>query len=146
MSEITETLQNSTTPDSTTSDSTISETQPTESTEATPTQKTTFTDIEVVKYRSMSLNFINSNKLELIKIYITHLKEDGPGMLFISLIDNENVKRVDVSFVKEEVISLEILDKVNLRKEKNNTNIIYALLIAPCEDNIIELDIRDLAH
>lgn len=141
MSEITETSEISSTPETTTP-----ETQPTEITEPTPTQKTTFTDLEMEKYRSMSLNFINGNKLDLIKIYITHLKDDGPGMLFISIIDIENVKRVDVSFVHEEVISLEILDKVNLRREKNTANVIYALLITPCEDNIVELDIRDLAH
>jgi hypothetical protein len=137
------TQESTTTPESTTQEST---TIPESTTQPTYQQEKTYTNEDLDKYRNMSLNFIGTNRFEIIKIYMQHLKQDGPGMLYINLIDTDCIKRVDVSFVKEEVISLEILENVNKRKEKNSDNIIYLLLITPCEDNIIELDIRDLAN
>jgi hypothetical protein len=97
------------------------------------------------KYRDIALTFISTNKINLINIYMQHFTNDGDGILLINLFEIEIKKNVDVSYIKNEILDTDLLEKINERKTKNDSNIIYLLLITPLEEKIIEIDIRTLS-
>ncbi len=101
----------------------------------------------IEKYRNIALKFISNNKTNLVNIYVKHLQTDGDGILLINMIDIETKKNVDVSYVKNEIIDNDLIEKINERKSHNkNVNIIYLLLITPIEEKIIEIDIATLSQ
>ena len=97
------------------------------------------------KYRNIAVQFINNNKTNLIRIYMQHFTTDGDGILLINLFEIDTKKNVDVSFVKNEILDNDLLEKINERKTHNDNNIIYLLLVTPVEEKIIEIDIRTLS-
>jgi len=103
---------------------------------------------DINKYRQISLKFIELNKSNLINIYLKHLngteENEGEGVLFINLNEYEKNKKIDVSFVVLNILSDELIKKLDECKEKNNEYIIYFILITPYEEKIIEIDSRTL--
>ena len=103
---------------------------------------------DINKYRQISLKFIELNKSNLINIYLKHLNEteenEGEGVLFINLNEYEKNKKIDVSFVVLNILSDELIKKLDECKEKNDEYIIYFILITPYEEKIIEIDSRTL--
>jgi hypothetical protein len=103
-------------------------------------------DINIQKYRTIAVKFIENNRNKLISIYLQHSKTDGDGILVINLFEVESKSNIDVSFVNNEILDIDIIEKINERKtQNNNNNIIYFLLITPFEEKIIEIDIRTLS-
>ena len=89
-------------------------------------------------------NFIEKNRIDLIRIYSQHYKSDGDGILAINFTEFESTNNVDVSYIPMHILALDIIDNIKLRKELNNENIIYFFLQTPVEEKIIEIDIRSL--
>lgn len=106
-------------------------------------------DVDIIKYREMTIQFINNNKQNLVSIYLKHSKgneeNEGDGILLINFNNFEVTQNIDVSFIALKILSDELLNELNKCKERNNENIIYFLLMTPFEDKIIEIDIRTLA-
>ena len=96
------------------------------------------------KYRSLSIKFIENNRIELIRIYSQHYKSDGDGILAINFSEIESKNNVDVSYIPMNILAIDIVENIKLRKEVNNENIIYFFLQTPVEEKIIEIDIRSL--
>jgi hypothetical protein len=105
-------------------------------------------EVDILKYREMSVQFINNNKQNLVSIYLKHSKgneeNEGEGILLINFNEYEKTKNIDVSFIALKLLSDELINEINKCKETNNENIIYFLLMTPYEDKIIEIDIRTL--
>ena len=105
-------------------------------------------EVDILKYREMSVQFINNNKQNLVSIYLKHSKgneeNEGEGILLINFNEYEKTKNIDVSFIALKLLSDELTIEINKCKETNNENIIYFLLMTPYEDKIIEIDIRTL--
>ena len=99
----------------------------------------------VDKYRSISLKFIDSNKHNLIQIYLEHSKKDGDGVISIKLNDDTKII-IDVAFIPMILLPINLIEKINFRKSENNNNIIYFFLNTPVEEQIIEIDIRNLCN
>jgi hypothetical protein len=103
---------------------------------------------DINKYRQISLKFIELNKSNLINIYLKHLngteENEGEGVLFINLNEYEKNKKIDVSFFVLNILSDELIKKLDECKEKNDEHIIYFILITPYEEKIIEIDSRTL--
>ena len=103
---------------------------------------------DIHKYRQISLKFIELNKSNLINIYLKHLngteENEGEGVLFINLNEYEKNQKIDVSFVVLNILSDELIKKIDECKEKNDEYIIYFILITPYEEKIIEIDSRTL--
>jgi hypothetical protein len=103
---------------------------------------------DIHKYRQISLKFIELNKSNLINIYLKHLngteENEGEGVLFINLNEYEKNQKIDVSFVVLNILSDELIKKIDECKEKNDEHIIYFILITPYEEKIIEIDSRTL--
>ena len=100
---------------------------------------------QILKYRNMAVKFIETNKTNLINIYLQHYKTDGAGILLINFHEVELKSNVDVSYINNEILDADILEKINERKIHNDDNIIYFFLITPVEEKIIEIDIRTLS-
>ena len=100
------------------------------------------------KYRSLSISFIEKNRVELIRIYLQHSKgtgeNEGEGILVINFNEIEAKQNVDVSFIAMKLLPPDILEIINERKTVNNENIVYFLLSTPFEEKILEFDIRTL--
>ena len=105
---------------------------------------------DIHKYRQISLKFIELNKSNLINIYLKHLngteENEGEGVLFINLNEYEKNQKIDVSFVVLNILSDELIKKIDECKEKNDEHIIYFILITPYEEKIIEIDSRTLTN
>jgi len=105
---------------------------------------------DIHKYRQISLKFIELNKSNLINIYLKHLngteENEGEGVLFINLNEYETTQKIDVSFVVLNILSDELIKKIDECKEKNDEHIIYFILITPYEEKIIEIDSRTLTN
>ena len=105
-------------------------------------------EADILKYREMTVQFINNNKQNLISIYLKHSKgneeNEGEGILLIDFTEFDKTNKIDVSFVALKLLSDEFIDEINKCKETNNENIIYFLLMTPYEHKIIEIDIRTL--
>ena len=103
---------------------------------------------DIIKYREMTVQFINNNKQNLVSIYLKHSKgneeNEGEGILLINFIDFDKTNKIDVSFIALKLLADELINEINKCKETNNENIIYFLLMTPYEDKIIEIDIRTL--
>lgn len=100
-------------------------------------------DQNIELYRGTAIRFIENNASDLMQLYLEHRKTIE-GVLGINLIDIETTKKIDVAYIPLNILPEELLKSVNERKEVNNENIIYFLLITPFEEKIIELDIRTL--
>jgi len=104
---------------------------------------------QIEKYREMSVKFIENNRIELFRIYLQHSKlsdnVDNSGILVINFFEVESKNKVDVSYVPMNILDIDIVEKINERKENNDENIIYFFLITPYEEKIIEIDIRTLS-
>lgn len=99
------------------------------------------------KYRNIALKFISNNKSNLIRIYLEHSQKDGNGILMINMSEIEKTQNVDVSYVKNEIVDNDLLEKINERKSHNNNDdIIYLLLVTPVEEKIIEIDVSTLTQ
>ena len=111
---------------------------------------------QIEKYREMSVKFIENNRIELFRIYLQHSKSsdnvdnvdnvDNSGILVINFFEVESKNKVDVSYVPMNILDIDIVEKINERKENNDENIIYIFLITPYEEKIIEIDIRTLSN
>jgi hypothetical protein len=105
-------------------------------------------EVDILKYRDMSIQFITNNKQNLISIYLKHSKgteeNEGEGVLLINFNEFDKTNKIDVSFIALKLLSDEIIKEINKCKETNNENIIYFLLTTPFEDKIIEIDMRTL--
>ena len=101
-----------------------------------------YTNEEQLKYRNIILNFVDKNKGEIAKIYQTHVEQDGTGMIVLDFIEQES--NINVIFVKKEAIPENILEKINERSLQNHSSVIYMYMITPFEEQLIELDFRDL--
>ena len=105
-------------------------------------------ETDILKYREMTIQFINNNKQNLVSIYLKHSKgneeNEGEGILLINFSDFDKTNKIDVSFIALKLLSNEFINEINKCKETNNENIIYFLLMTPYEDKIIEIDIRTL--
>ena len=95
-------------------------------------------------YRNMSVRFIETNRIDLVRIYRQHLEKDGSGILAINFSEVAEKKNVDVTYILLEILPIDMVEKINERKQQNDSNIIYFLLITPFEEKIIEIDIRTL--
>ncbi len=118
---------------------------------------------------NIALTFINSNKKDLANIYLQHTSllnvetnNDNNDDVDNDDVDNvdDRVKRVkgvlciylgnidknkiDVAFIANKVIPLDIITKINERCLLNDENIIYFMLITNLEEKLIEIDIRSL--
>ena len=99
-------------------------------------------------YRNMVISFINNNKADLLKIYIQHRNnvnddQEKIAVLGIQLIIDEK-SNIDIAYLPVHVLEPEIQKKIYERMEINNEHIIYFLMITPCEEQILEIDARDL--
>lgn len=103
-------------------------------------------DEQKQKYYNIAVSFINNNKANLVSIYLEHSKTDGDGILLINLNLVETKGNVDVSYITNAILDIDIIEKINDRKIHNDSNIIYFLLVTPIEEKIIEIDIRTLAN
>ena len=99
---------------------------------------------QAIHYRNMSVRFIETNRIDLVRIYRQHLEKDGAGILAINFSEVEEKKNVDVTYILLEILPVDMVEKINERKQQNDSNIIYFLLITPFEEKIIEIDIRTL--
>ena len=108
-------------------------------------QPIVYDEAKVNKYRLLSIKFIESNKKDLMRIYLQHSKSDGDGVLAINLNEVEDKSNVDVSYIPFTVLPIDLISKVNERKLENNENVIYFLLITPYEEKLIEIDIRTIS-
>jgi hypothetical protein len=103
---------------------------------------------ELNKFRNIGLQFIDTNKQNLISIYLKHAngteENEGDGILIINFNEFEKTNKIDVSFIALKLLSDELLNEITKCKERNNENIIYFLFITPYEDKIIEIDMRTL--
>ena len=105
-------------------------------------------EVDILKYREMTIQFITNNKQNLVSIYLKHSKgneeNEGEGILLINFNDFDTTNKIDVSFIALKLLADELINEINKCKESNNENIIYFLLMTPYEDKIIEIDIRTL--
>ena len=105
-------------------------------------------EVDILKYREMTVQFINTNKENLVSIYTKHSKgneeNEGEGILLINFNEYEKTKNIDVSFIALKLLSDELINEINKYKANNNKNIIYFLVMTPYEDKIIEIDIKQL--
>ena len=105
-------------------------------------------EVDILKYREMTVQFINTNKDNLVSIYTKHSKgneeNEGEGILLINFNEYEKTKNIDVSFIALKLLSDELINEINKYKANNNENIIYFLVMTPYEDKIIEIDIKQL--
>ncbi len=123
---------------------------------------------------NIALTFINSNKKDLANIYLQHTSllnvetnndnndnnDDNndnndnvdnvddrvkrvKGVLCIYL-GNIDKNKIDVAFIANKVIPLDIITKIKERCLLNDENIIYFMLITNLEEKLIEIDIRSL--
>ena len=105
----------------------------------------TETETQTSQNINLALNFINTNRNQILKIYENHNNKDGAGIIVLTLLDDEPSKRIDVSYITNEHIPEELLNKILKRIEANtalNKHIIYIYLITPLEETLVELETR----
>ena len=100
------------------------------------------TEEERLYYRNIMINFFNKNKKEFVGIYLKHKAEDGDGVMLFML----GLNKVDVSYVPLDAVPESLKPILENRKIENNhnTNIIYLVMVTPCEATVVDVDIRDL--
>lgn len=106
------------------------------------------TDMQIQKYRNITITFINQYKKDLVSIFLQHSRdaddEDRVGVVGINLLGFDETSKVDVAYLPVRILADETRTRVLERIKENDVNVIYFLMITPLEEQIIELDIRDL--
>lgn len=106
------------------------------------------TDINLQKYRNITITFINQHKQDLVSIFLQHSREasdeDRVGVVGINLLGFDETGKVDVAYLPIRVLGDETRERILARIKENDNHIIYFLMLTPIEEQIIELDIRDL--
>jgi hypothetical protein len=103
---------------------------------------------KLLTYRNMIVSFINTNKADLLKIYMQHRNNaqddlEKTAILGIQLIIDDK-PTIDIAYLPVHILETEISKKIYEQMAKNNEHIIYFLMITPCEEQILEIDVRDL--
>ena len=105
-------------------------------------------DLNLQKYRNITITFINQYKKDLVSIFLQHSREasdeDRVGVLGINLLGFDETGKVDVAYLPVRILGDETRNRIQERIITNDIHIIYFLMISPLEEQIIELDIRDL--
>ena len=103
---------------------------------------------DVQKYRNITITFINQHKKDLVSIFLQHSKEasdeDRIGVLGINLLDFNETGKIDVAYLPIRVLGDDTRNRIQERIKENDSHIIYFLMLTPLEEQIMELDIRDL--
>ncbi len=103
---------------------------------------------DLQKYRNITITFINQHKKELVSIFLQHSKEasdeDRIGVLGINLLDFNETGKIDVAYLPVRVLGDDTRNRILERIKENDIHVIYFLMLTPLEEQIIELDIRDL--
>ena len=91
----------------------------------------------------MNFKFIENHKDELIQLSITHRKNDGFGVVFI---DVTNEDKADVRFLPIgcEHFPQDLQEKILDRQKKNPESIAYFIFYDKNNANIIELDLQKI--
>ena len=103
---------------------------------------------KLLNYRNMIVSFINTNKADLLKIYMQHRNNaqddlEKIAILGIQLIIDDK-PTIDIAYLPVHILETEISKKIYEQMAKNNEHIIYFLMITPCEEQILKIDVRDL--
>jgi len=105
-------------------------------------------DLHLQKYRNITITFINQYKKDLVSIFLQHSREasdeDRVGVLGINLLGFDETGKVDVAYLPVRILGDETRSRIQERLTENDIHVIYLLMITPLEEQIIELDIRDL--
>lgn len=100
------------------------------------------------KYRNITITFINQHKNDLVSIFLQHSREacdeDRIGVLGINLLGFDETGKLDVAYLPVQVLGNDTRNRILERIKENDSHIIYFLMITPLEEQIMELDIRDL--
>lgn len=103
---------------------------------------------DIQKYRNIAITFINQHRKDLVSIFLQHSREasdeDRIGVLGINILGFDISGKLDVAYLPVRVLGDEIRNSILERIKENDNHIIYFLMITPLEEQIIELDIRDL--
>lgn len=103
---------------------------------------------DIQKYRNITITFINQYKKDLVSIFLQHSREasdeDRIGVLGINLLGFDISGKLDVAYLPVRVLGDETQTSILDRIKENDNHIIYFLMITPLEEQIMELDIRDL--
>lgn len=89
----------------------------------------------------MNYKFIENHKDELIQLTITHRKNDGFGVMFIDVTQED---KADVRFIPigSEYFPPDLHEKILDRKNNNPDSIAYFVFYDKNNANIIELDLE----
>lgn len=103
---------------------------------------------DLQKYRNITITFINQYKKDLVSIFLQHSKEasdeDRIGVLGINLLGFDETGKLDVAYLPIRVLGDDTRNRILERIKENDNHIIYFLMLSPLEEQIMELDIRDL--
>ncbi len=106
------------------------------------------TEQDLQKYRNITITFINQHKNDLVSIFLRHSREaseeDRVGVLGINLLGFDETGKIDIAYLPVRVLGDEPRKRILERIKENDIHIIYFLMLSPLEEQIIELDIRDL--
>lgn len=103
---------------------------------------------DLQKYRNITITFINQHKQDLVSIFLQHSREasdeDRIGVLGINLLGFDETGKLDVAYLPIRILSEDTRNAILERIKENDIHIIYFLMMTPLEEQIIELDIRNL--
>jgi hypothetical protein len=103
---------------------------------------------DIQKYRNLTITFINQHKKDLVSIFLQHSREssdeDRVGVLGINLLDFDETSKIDVAYLPVRILGDTTRERVIERIKENDIHVIYFLMLSPLEEQIIELDIREL--
>lgn len=103
---------------------------------------------DLQKYRNITITFINQHKTELVSIFLQHSREasdeDRVGILGINLLGFDETDKIDVAYLPMRVLGDDTRNRILERIKENDSHIIYFLMLTPLEEQIMELDIREL--
>ena len=106
------------------------------------------TEQDLQKYRNIAITFINQHKKELVSIFLQHSREatdeDRIGVLGINLLGFDDTGKIDVAYLPIRILGDATRNRIQDRIKENDIHIIYFLMLTPLEEQIMELDIRDL--
>lgn len=89
----------------------------------------------------MNFKFVENHLDELIQITITERKNNGFGVVFIDVSDNENAK-VGFLGINDERFPPVIRKQIIERYEKNPDSIAYFVFKHQNSENVIEVDLQ----
>ena len=103
---------------------------------------------DLQKYRNITITFINQHKKDIASIFLQHSREasdeDRVGVLGINLLGFDETGKLDIAYLPMRVLGDDTRNRILERIKENDNHIIYFLMLTPLEEQIIELDIRDL--